>query len=87
MEKSDGEVIYFFYNNKKYNVIGVVRDYHFASLNETVESADILTHPQYELRDVFVKVKEGKSADVLPFLQATFKRLFPFQPYQFRFKT
>jgi putative ABC transport system permease protein len=35
---------------------------------------------------VFVKVKEGKSADVLPFLQAAFKRLFPFQPYQFRFK-
>jgi putative ABC transport system permease protein len=81
-----GEVIDFFYNNKKYNVIGVVRDYHFASLNETVGPQIFLTHPQYELRDVFVKVKEGKSADVLPFLQATFKRLFPFQPYQFRFK-
>jgi putative ABC transport system permease protein len=81
-----GEVINFFYNNKKYNVIGVVRDYHFASLNETVGPQIFLTHPQYELRDVFVKVKEGKSADVLPFLQATFKRLFPFQPYQFRFK-
>jgi putative ABC transport system permease protein len=81
-----GEVINFFYNNKKYNVIGVVRDYHFASLNETVSPQIFLTHPQYELRDVFVKVKEGKSADVLPFLQATFKRLFPFQPYQFRFK-
>lgn len=81
-----GQEIDFFYNNKKYTVIGVVRDYHFTALNETIGPHIFLTHPQYELRDVFIKVKEGKSAAVLPYLQATFKRLFPFQPYQFRFK-
>jgi putative ABC transport system permease protein len=81
-----GQVIDFFYNNKKYTVIGVVRDYHFVALNEKIGPQIFLTHPQYELRDVFVKIKEGKSAEVLPFLQTTFKRLFPFQPYQYKFK-
>jgi putative ABC transport system permease protein len=31
-------------------------------------------------------VKSDKSAEVLPFLQKTFKQLFPFQPYKYRFK-
>lgn len=81
-----GQEIDFFYNNKKYTVIGVVRDYHFTALNETIGPQIFLTHPQYELADVFVKMREGKSAEVLPFLQTTFKRLFPFQPYQYKFK-
>jgi putative ABC transport system permease protein len=81
-----GEEIDFFYNNKKYTVIGVVRDYHFTALNEKIGPQIFLTHPQYELQDVFIKIKEGKSAEVLPFLQRTFKKLFPFQPYQYKFK-
>lgn len=81
-----GQTIDFFYNNKKYNVIGVVKDYHFAALNEKINSEIFLSHPQYPLRDVYVKVKPEKTAEVLPFLQRTFKKLFPFQPYEYKFK-
>ena len=35
---------------------------------------------------MYVKIKPGKTAEVLPFLQATFKKLFPFQPYVYAFK-
>lgn len=81
-----GEVIDFFYQNKKYNVIGVVKDHHYAALNETVKPQIFLAAPSYPLRDVYVKIEPGKSAEVLPFLQRTFKQLFPFQPYEYKFK-
>lgn len=81
-----GQIIDFFYNNKKYSVVGVVKDYHFAALNEKTGPQIFVCNPQYPLHDVYVKVKEGKNAEVLPFLQSTFKKLFPFQPYQFTFK-
>ncbi len=81
-----GQIIDFFYQNKKYNVIGVVKDYHFASLNEKIGPEIFLANPQYQLRDVFVKIKPERTAEVLPFLQKTFRQLFPFQPYQYKFK-
>lgn len=81
-----GQIVDFFYNSKKYHVIGVVKDYHYVALNEKIGPQIFLTNPEYPLRDVFVKIEEGKSGDVLPFMQATFKQLFPFQPYQYKFK-
>ncbi|HYE56200.1 MAG TPA: ABC transporter permease [Chitinophagaceae bacterium] len=76
----------FFYMNKKYNVIGVVKDYHYTSLNEKIGPQIFLSNPRYSLRDIYVKVKADKTAEVLPFLQKTFKQLFPFQPYEYKFK-
>jgi putative ABC transport system permease protein len=81
-----GQVVDFFYNNKKYNVIGVVKDYHYTSLNEKIGPQIFLSQPSYPLRDIYVKVKADKTAEVLPFLQKTFKQLFPFQPYEYKFK-
>jgi putative ABC transport system permease protein len=81
-----GEVLDFFYNKKKYYVIGVVKDYHFASLNEKIGPQIFLTHPQYQLRDIYVKVQPNRIAEVLPFLQKSFKEFFPLQPYDFKFK-
>ncbi len=81
-----GEVINFFYNNKKYRVIGVVKDYHFTALNEKIGPQVFLANPQYPMRAVYIKVRNDKSAEVLPFLQKTFRQLFPFQPYEYRFK-
>ena len=81
-----GQIVDFFYNNKKYNVIGVVKDYHHQSLNEKISPVVFLSNPQYPLRDIYVKVKADKTAEVLPFLQKIFKQLFPFQPYEYKFK-
>lgn len=81
-----GQVVDFFYNNRKYAVIGVVKDYHYTSLNEKVGPQIFLSHPQYPLRDIYVKLRAGQAAAALPFLQKTFKQLFPLQPYEYRFK-
>ncbi len=81
-----GEVIDFFYNDKKYNVIGIVKDYHYTALNAKIGPQIFLSHPEYQLREVYVKIKPEKTAEVLPFLQKTFKSLFPFQAYEYHFK-
>lgn len=81
-----GQTVDFFYNNRKFTVIGVVKDHHFAALNEKVNAEIFLAHPQYQLRDLFVKIKPEKTAEALSFLQRTFKNLFPFQPYEYKFK-
>jgi putative ABC transport system permease protein len=81
-----GKEIDFFYNKKKYTVIGVAKDYHFTSLNEKIGPQIHISHPQYSLRSIYLKINPDKTAEVLPFLQKTFKQLFPFQPYQYSFK-
>ena len=81
-----GQVVDFFYNNKKYYVIGVVRDYHYTSLNEKIGPQIFLTNPRYPLHAIYLKIKADKTAEVLSFLRKTFKQLFPFQPYDYKFK-
>ena len=80
------QIVDFFYNNRKFQVIGVVKDYHYASLTEKVGPQVFLSHPQYPLRDIVLKIRPDKTAEVLPFLERTFKQLFPFQPYEYKFK-
>ena len=81
-----GQVVDFFYDKKKYNVVGVVKDYHFLSLTEKTPAMLYTMRPDYSWGDVFVKIKDGNRADVLNHIQKTFKSLFPFIPYQYSFK-
>jgi len=81
-----GQVVDFFYDNKKYSVIGVIKDYHFVALNEKTGPEIFMTRPTQDLRDIFIKLKPVGTAETLHFIEATFKKLFPFQPYQIKFK-
>ena len=58
-----GEVVDFFYNKKKYNVVGVVKDYHFLSLTE--KTPPMLYSMQHDLPfgDVFVKINDQNKSD------------------------
>ena len=50
-----GKQVDFFYNNKKFTVIGVVKDYHYAALTQKIKPQLFTIHPNYEYRDVFIK--------------------------------
>jgi ABC-type antimicrobial peptide transport system permease subunit len=80
-----GQVVDFFYNNKKFRVVGVVKDYHVLSLNEKTPSMLFTMNPNY-YSDIFMKIKPENIAPTLSYIQTTFKKLFPFQPYQYNFK-
>jgi putative ABC transport system permease protein len=76
----------FFYNKKKYRVIGVIKDYHYASLTEQIKPMLLSMNPGMPYNDVFIRLSERGVADQLNFIEKTFKRLFPFKPYEYAFK-
>ncbi|HEY6975964.1 MAG TPA: FtsX-like permease family protein, partial [Chitinophagaceae bacterium] len=81
-----GEKVDFFYMNKKYTVVGVIKDYHYLSLTEKVGPQLFTMNPRYKYSDIFIKVKPGNTSRTLQYIGKTFKSMFPVQPYQYNFK-
>ncbi|MDB5024706.1 MAG: FtsX-like permease family protein [Mucilaginibacter sp.] len=81
-----GQVVDFFYNKKKYTVIGIVKDYHFLSLTEKTPPQLYSMNPQYPYGNIFIKIKDSNKAETLNHIEKTFKSLFPYKPYQYTFK-
>ena len=81
-----GQVVDFFYNKKKYNVIGVVKDYHFLSLTEKMSPILFTMKPDYQWGNIFVKISDKNKSESLNRTQKEFKAVFPFLPYQYKFK-
>jgi putative ABC transport system permease protein len=82
-----GQVVNFWYNEKQYNVIGVVKDHHYDGINRPIEPQLFTMKPDNQFGKVFIKIKPGTEEAVLPFIQSTFKKLFPLFPYSYRFQT
>ena len=82
-----GETLKFsFDNNKMYHVIGVVKDYHFASLNEKIRP-QLFTMKNDNLYGTFyIKIKPGSATESLKWIQKTFKQFYPLSPYSYTFK-
>jgi putative ABC transport system permease protein len=81
-----GKQIDFFYMNKKYTVVGVIKDYHYLSLAEKIGPQLFTMNPRYKYQDVFIKIKPGSTSASLRHIEKIFKTLFPIRPYQYNFK-
>ncbi|HEY9002581.1 MAG TPA: ABC transporter permease [Mucilaginibacter sp.] len=81
-----GEIVDFFYNKKKYTVVGVVKNYHFLSLTEKMSPMLYTMRPDYPWGNIFVKISDKNKSESLNRIQKEFKALFPFIPYQYKFK-
>jgi putative ABC transport system permease protein len=80
-----GKTVNFWYNNKRYSVIGVVKDYHYASLNEKIGPQLFTMKKDNNYGMVYIKIKPGTDAASLKQIQKTFKQLFPLSPYNYTF--
>lgn len=80
------EVNFWYKNNKKYNVIGVVKDYHFKSLNEKIGPQLFTMSPQNNYGMAYIKLRPKTATSSLAFIRTTFKNLFPVSPYSYTFK-
>ncbi|MEO6405198.1 MAG: ABC transporter permease [Ferruginibacter sp.] len=82
-----GETVNFFYNNNEiYHVIGVVKDYHFASFNEKI-TPQLFTMKNSNLYGTYyIKIKPNSQAAALKQVQKIFKQLYPISPYSYVFK-
>ena len=81
-----GQDVNFWIQNERYKVIGVVKDYHFRSLNEKIIPELFTTRTKDRLGMVYIKIKPNTEASSLAHIQKVFKRLFPYNPYSYQFK-
>ncbi len=82
----DGKQVDFFYDSLKYNVIGVVKDYHFASLMEEIKPQLFIMHPKYDYGQLYIKIDPSKPSATLKHIEKTVKAEMPFLPYKYDFK-
>jgi len=86
-KKPIGEIVNFFYNNNEiYHVIGVVKDYHFASLNEKIIPQLFTMKNDNLYGTYYIKIKPNTQTAALKIIQKTFKQLYPLSPYSYVFK-
>ncbi len=76
----------FFYDNRKYNIVGVVKDHHFASLNEKIGPQIFIMDPMYSYGLLIIKIKPENTSATLKYIESVVKKFHPFVPYQYKFK-
>lgn len=84
-KKPLGEIVDFFYNAKKCRVIGVVKDYHFETLESKMRPQLFTLEPAYKFRHVYVKIGQFNKVNALHHIEKTFKTLNPDTPYNYSF--
>jgi putative ABC transport system permease protein len=83
-----GQTIDFFTHNHKYQVVGVVKDYHYESLYSTINPQMFTTDPQMGGYGTFlVRIKPGSAPAAIKSITAAFKSIFPTRPFSYAFKS
>jgi putative ABC transport system permease protein len=81
-----GQTVNFWYkDNKKYTVIGVVKDYHYSSLSEKIGPELFTMKEDNPYGMAYIKIKPNTSAASLNTIEKIFKQLFPLNPYRYTF--
>jgi putative ABC transport system permease protein len=71
--------------NRITHVIGVVKDYHYASLEQII-GPELLAMKNSDLYGTFyIKIKPGTESESLKFIQKSFSQIFPLSPYSYTF--
>lgn len=78
-------VTFTFKNNKTFQVIGVVKDYHYAGLTTTIRP-QLFTMDNANPYGTFnIKVKPNTTTRSLAFIEKKFNAFYPFSPYNYWF--
>ena len=81
-----GQTIHFMdEKNRPATIIGVVKDYHFASLKEKITPEVFSMDSTTVYGQLWVKVDPKNIPQALASLEATYKKLWPFFPYSYQF--
>jgi putative ABC transport system permease protein len=71
-------------SNETYRVIGVVKDYHFASLTKKITPQLFTMNGSYGT--YYIKIKPNTAAASLKWIQKTYQQFYPMSPYSYVFK-
>ena len=82
-----GQQVNFWYkDNEKYTVIGVVKDYHFLPLTQEIGPQLFTMKPDNDFGMALIRIKPNTDSESLKYIETTFKKLFPINPYSYTFK-
>ncbi len=72
--------------DETFTVIGVVKNYHFESLNQKIKEQLFTMKPTNPYGGAYIKIHPGSSTAALKDIEKTYKKLFPINPYSYDFK-
>lgn len=81
-----GQEVNFEWKNKKMTVVGVIKDYHFASLKEKIAPLVLTQDPGYRLQTLFLKLEPGNSVETLKSIETVFRKHVPLMPFDYSFE-
>jgi putative ABC transport system permease protein len=81
-----GKEIDFSWKQKKMTVVGVIRDYHYASLKEEIKPLLLTQDPNYRLGSIYLKLSGGKMPETIKKVEAVFRKHVPFMPFEYKFE-
>ena len=71
-------------NNRKGEIVGVVKDFHFAPMQQKIEPLILFTE-SYQLSTIFVKLKEGNTHEQIARLKSISNSVTPHRPFEYTF--
>lgn len=72
-------------DNKSVEVIGVVKNYHYASMNEQIKPQVFRWEDINKLNAFYIKIQPGMSGAALDYIKASYQDLFPLNPFSYNF--
>ena len=76
----------FFYDSIKYNVIGVIKDYHYQSLMQDVKPQLFCMNPKYNYGQLLIRIKPEQTSSTIKHIEKVVKTQQPFKPFIYDFK-
>lgn len=81
-----GQTINFFDEpGRNYNVVGMVKDYHFKPLTTKIEPQLFTMNPASEFGMFYIKIRPGSETASLRHIGEAFRKFFPVSPFNFAF--
>ena len=81
-----GKDVNFEWKNQKLKVIGVIRDYHYASLKEKIKPLLLTQDPNYGLGSIYLKLNSKNIPETIKKVERIFRKHIAFMPFEYQFE-
>jgi putative ABC transport system permease protein len=81
-----GKEINFEWKKQKMNVIGVIRDYHYASLKDTIKPLLLTQDPNYRLGTIYARLDSRDIPATVRSIEKIFRKHIQFMPFEYKFE-
>lgn len=85
-EEPIGQQLNFEWKQKQMTVIGVMRDYHYASLKEEIKPLLLTQDPKYGLGTIYLKLNPKNTVETIERIGQVYRKLLPFMPFEYKFE-